>query len=46
MTDIGAVLGAYFVVLGSLVLYALALRRRSAEADAATRTVERRDHEE
>ncbi|MGH2463903.1 MAG: hypothetical protein ACRDGI_00430 [Candidatus Limnocylindrales bacterium] len=42
MTDVGAVAGAYLVVLLSLAVYALALRRRTALVDAARRAVERR----
>jgi hypothetical protein len=42
MTDAAFVIGAYLVVLGSLVAYALSLRRRSSSAEADERAVERR----
>lgn len=41
MTDAAFVLAAYVVVLGSLVAYALSLRRRSAAAAADARAIER-----
>jgi hypothetical protein len=42
MTDVTFVVGAYVVVLGSLLVYALSLRRRSSAAAAAERAIEHR----
>jgi hypothetical protein len=41
VTDVAFVIAAYVVVLGSLVAYALSLRRRSASVAAAERATER-----
>lgn len=41
MSDIVFVVAAYVVVLGSLAVYAVVLRRRSAAAEAAERAIER-----
>lgn len=41
MTDAAFVIAAYAVVLGSLVAYALSLRRRSSSAAADERAIER-----
>ena len=40
MSDVVFVAAAYLVVLGSLVLYAVWLRRRSAVGEAVARAVE------
>ena len=40
MSDVAFVAAAYLVVLGSLVLYAAWLRRRSAAGEAAARAIE------
>jgi ABC-type spermidine/putrescine transport system permease subunit II len=42
MTDVAFVVAAYAVVLGSIVAYALSLRRRSASAAADERAIDRR----
>lgn len=40
MSDVLFVAAAYLVVLGSLALYAVGLRRRSAAGEATARAVE------
>jgi hypothetical protein len=42
MSDAAFVIAAYLVVLGSLVSYAVSLRRRASSAAADERTIERR----
>ena len=42
MSDVVFVAAAYVVVLGSLAVYAVLLRRRSVAAEAAERAIERR----
>ncbi len=41
MSDVVFVVAAYVVVLGSLAVYAVVLRRRSTAAEAAERAIER-----
>lgn len=41
MSDVVFVVAAYVVVLGSLAVYTVLLRRRSAAAEAAERAIER-----
>ncbi|MDQ1563602.1 MAG: hypothetical protein QOI14_553 [Actinomycetota bacterium] len=42
MTDAAFVIAAYIVVIGSIVAYAISLRRRSSSAAADERAIERR----